>query len=352
MSKYWPVGKELTSSEARILQATLIIPLRNERGNIPKLEFAIRGITYPSLEIILVDDQSEDDTFQVLKKSFKDLEHVMILNSPGIGKKEAINYAISSSKGEVILTSDADCFWGSSWIEQMLVSFEDSSIELVAGPVLSKQMEGFLPGFQVLEWASILLVTNFGFAIQKPVTCSGANLAYRRSAFEKVKGFQGNEKNPSGDDEFLLKKIIVEFGAESVLYRPFKENLVITQPESNWKDLIYQKIRWAGKWKSHASLSHTLYAILPFILQLIWLSSFWFLFQGKLGYLNFSLLWGFKIVAESLAFGRILRSLEYQWRLSHLVATSFIHPFYVVGIGIGIIRGKYIWKGRENGRTD
>jgi cellulose synthase/poly-beta-1,6-N-acetylglucosamine synthase-like glycosyltransferase len=351
MSKYWPAVKNSTLPVATKLKATLIISLRNEVDNIPKLSTAIKGLPYPYLEVILMDDHSEDQTWQVLNKSFEGLESIKILKNPGIGKKSAINHAISISDGEVILTSDADCYWESSWIEEMLQSFENPNINLVAGPVLSQQKEGFLSGFQLMEWASILLVTNFGFAFHKPVTCSAANLAYRKSAYEKVNGFQGNENNPSGDDEFLLKKIIAEFGAESVFYKPFQENLILTQPESSWKDLIYQKIRWAGKWKSHDSKSHVVFALVPFILQLIWLSSFSLLFQGKLGYLSFSLLWSFKILAESLAFGRILRSLENPFRLSDLIVTSFIHPFYVVGIGIGIVRGKYLWKGRENGRS-
>jgi len=351
MSRYWPKGKSPTLSTAKRIQATLIIPLRNEEDNIASLRFAIRGITYPLLEVILVDDHSEDETLQMLYKSFGELENIKILENPGAGKKEAIKCSISISKGEVILTSDADCFWKNSWVEEMLESFENPSINMVAGPVLSKQKPGILSGFQLMEWASILLVTNFGFAINKPVTCSAANLAYRRSAYEKVNGFQGNENNPSGDDEFLLKKIINEFGPKSVLYKPLKENLVITQPESSWKDLIYQKIRWAGKWKSHKSLFHTIFALIPFFFQLIWLSSFLLLFQGKLGFLSFFLLWSSKILVESLAFERILRSLENPFKLPDLIITSFIHPFYVVGIGIGIIRGKFLWKGRENKRS-
>ncbi|MEN2283537.1 glycosyltransferase [Algoriphagus sp. SE2] len=352
MSKYWLLSHKATLPIATEITATLVISLRNESKNISNLELAIKGITYPFFETILIDDHSEDETFMKLQKSFEGFESIKILRNPGIGKKAAIDYAIASSKGQIILTSDADCIWGSAWVNQMLKDFEDPEIKLVAGPVLSKQIPGFLGGFQLIEWASLLLVTNFGFAIQKPITCSAANFAYRKSAFEEVGGFQGNEKNPSGDDEFLLKKIIERFGVTAVLYQPFKENLVVTEPESSWKSLISQKIRWAGKWNSHASLIHNTFSIIPFIFQMIWLSSFSLLFVGKFGVLAFSLIWSFKIFAESLAFRRILRSLENPFRLSDALLTSIIHPFYVVGIGMGILRGKYVWKGRENRRSD
>ncbi|WP_296704191.1 glycosyltransferase [Algoriphagus sp.] len=352
MSNYWPVGNLDAIPKTSEITATLIISLRNESENISRLVLAIMGITYPKIEIILVDDHSEDETFRKLQQSFAGFEQIKTLSNPGKGKKAAIDYAISVSKGEIILTSDADCFWESSWVERILQNFEDPNIRLVAGPVLPKQGEGLLSRFQLIEWASILLVTNFGFGIHKPITCSAANLAYRRTAFEDVGGFQGNEKNPSGDDEFLLKKIVAKFGATSVLYRPYKEYLVFTEPEANWKALIFQKIRWAGKWKSHASFSHMAFSLIPFIFQLVWLSTFLFLFEGKIGFLTFSLLWSFKILAESLAFQRILRSLEYPFRLADVVKTSLIHPFYVVGIGMGILTGKYTWKGRGNRRSD
>lgn len=352
MSKYWPLREKDELPRASKITATLIISLRNEAENISRLELAIKSIAYPNLEIILVDDHSEDGTYKKLQESFAGFEQVKILSNPGIGKKAAVNYAISISKGEIILTSDADCFWESTWVGRMLQNFEDPKIRLVAGPILTTQGKGLLSGFQLIEWASILMVTNFGFSIHKPITCSAANLAYRRSAFEEVGGFQGNEKNPSGDDEFLLKKIIGRFGATSVMYRPYKEYLVFTEPEESWSALISQKIRWAGKWNRHASFIHMAFSLIPFVFQVVWLSSFLLLFEGKSGIFTFSLLWSFKILAESLAFRRILRSLDNPFRLFDAVKTSFIHPFYVVGIGMGILRGKYAWKGRENRRSD
>ena len=129
-----------------------------------------------------------------------------LIRSAGSGKKAALQSGVHAAKTDLILTSDADCRWKSSWPQQMKAPFSNSSVQLVAGPVLTEKSDGFLAGFQLLDWASILLLTGFSFAQKKPLMCSGANLAFRKSAFLRVFGYAGNEHWLSGDDEFLLKK--------------------------------------------------------------------------------------------------------------------------------------------------
>jgi cellulose synthase/poly-beta-1,6-N-acetylglucosamine synthase-like glycosyltransferase len=181
--------------------------------------------------------------------------------------------------------------------------------------------------------------------------CSGANLAYRKSAFLEVRGFEGNRDFPSGDDEFLLKKIVKTYGARSCVYLPFAENLVQTTPETSWKALLNQRVRWAGKWKAHRSFWHAVSAVFSFIVQFVWLSSFGLLGFGSLGILVFSLAWSFKILAERRSLGKILTSLGIHYRKTDSVLTSFLHPIYVLTVGIGAIVGNFTWKGRRNTRS-
>jgi len=352
MSWAWPREKLIPKNSNQIIPATLVIALRNEAENLPSLISSINR-SLPSLkEVILVDDHSEDKTFLKLEQAYTNSEQVNVLLSPGVGKKAAINYAIDHAKGEVILTTDGDCSWKETWPALLIDSFKNPHIQLVAGPIVPLSQPWFLSGFQLIEWVSTLLVTNYSFEKGHALTCSAANMAFRKSAFYQVHGFEGNEQNPSGDDEFLLKKIIATFGERSVSYLPYQESLVKTTPESNWKDLIHQKIRWAGKWKSHSSLVHSAAAIGAAFFQVVWLSSLILLLMEEIEFLGFCSVWIFKFLAELVAFGRILRSLEIPFKLPVLIGTSLIHPFYVILVVLGVIRGKYIWKGRVTKRSD
>ncbi|MBN3584456.1 glycosyltransferase [Algoriphagus aestuarii] len=352
MRSFWPKASKWNSEAKTSISVSLLISVRNEEENLAQLHAAIIDIYDSVLEIIFVDDHSEDETFTQLVGYFQNDPKVQIFSNPGTGKKSAIDYAVSRSKGELMLTTDADCRWDAQWVGAMTKQFQTKDLELVAGPVLSYPGNKFLDGFQMLEWTSILLVSNFSFKIGKPLTCSAANMAFRKSAFLEVHGFRGNEENPSGDDEFLLKKIVAEFGAGSVYYHCSKESLVLTKPEKNWSALIHQKVRWAGKWRSHSSGFHVISSILPIAFQLIWASSFLLLILGNEGFLAFCVLWAFKILGEGLSFGRILRSLEKPISFPDLITTSLIHSFYMLWVAMKVTKGEYIWKGRLNGKEE
>jgi cellulose synthase/poly-beta-1,6-N-acetylglucosamine synthase-like glycosyltransferase len=207
---------------------------------------------------------------------------------------------------------------------------------------------GFFQKFQQIEWASVLLLTQFYFSKGAPLMCSGANLGFRKSAFWEVEGYSGNQHLLSGDDEFLLKKISSRFGSQACVYLPFRENLVKTVSHSTWQSLINQRIRWAGKWSVHRSFLHGFSAIFSFIAQFIWLGSIWFFCQNITFLFFLFLIWMVKILSERVALGRVLGSLSVPVSIGDFVLTSLIHPIYVIWVGIGSLRGKFTWKGRAN----
>ncbi len=329
------------------LTASLLIPVRNESPNLDRMLCLLGKIEEELEEIIFIDDQSEDDTFERLQELIKNRKSYKLIRSTGSGKKAALQSGVAAANTDLILTSDADCQWRSTWLEQMKAPFSDSSIQLVAGPVLTEGDDGFLADFQLLDWASILLLTGFSFVKKKPLMCSGANLAFRKSAFLKVGGYAGNEHWLSGDDEFLLKKIHQFFGKESTHYQFKKEALVRTQSETIWQAFFNQRIRWAGKWRAHQSLSHLLASVTVFLLQLVWLGSILFLFEGILGWAYFFTIWALKYLGEKFSLGGILEYYGEKPSESAFLWTSLFHPFYSLRIGFGAIFGNYSWKGRS-----
>lgn len=348
MAAKWPRSGPESFSGSQNPPVTLLIPLRNEAENLAALAAEIRKITYPKLEILLVDDGSEDGTFARLGEMAKADPRIEVLRSPGLGKKEAVTFGLKRAGAELILCTDADCSFPELWVENRVAAFADPKVQLVAGPVMSAGQAGFFQRFQQIEWASILLMTQFFFSQKKPLMCSAANLAYRKSAFLEVGGYEGNLQHPSGDDEFLLKKIAGRFGSKACLYLPFVQNLVFTQPQESLAELVSQRVRWAGKWRLHGGWSHGVSALLSFLAQLLWLGSGGLLWLGNVGVLAFLAVWMGKMTAESWALGRVLTSLKLRLLLVDFAKSSLLHPWYVLTVAVGAVRGKFEWKGRAN----
>ncbi len=350
LAKKWSIGQVQGIFEKKTSRkVSLLIPFRNEATVAADLINEFRKLPNPDLEIVLIDDQSEDESFTLFEEYSLSDSRVMVLKSTGVGKKAALEFGVKMAHGEIILCTDSDCKFPSKWVEKMAAPFEDPQVQLVEGPVISEvKKPGFFPRFQQIEWSSILLLTQYFFWIQKPLMCSGANLAYRKSAFDRVKGYQGNSHFLSGDDEFLLKKIHSTFGKGSSLYLPFRQNLVLTRAQGGLKELLNQRVRWAGKWKSHRSFFHAGTALFMVLAQLVWLESIYIFAQHRLTLVFFVWIWAMKVFSEKLALGKVLKSLELKTASLDFFLAAFFHPIYVLMVSLGTVFGKFTWKGRSN----
>jgi len=347
LAKKWPRKQAFDHLDSISEKVTLIIPFRNERRHIPILAEEIKKIAAQSVDVVLVDDHSEDQSLELLMIFLEGVAGIRFFKNPGQGKKAALSYGISQVTGGIILTSDADCMFPEKWALKIVEPLSDPAVQLVAGPVLSTTSgNGFFQKFQQIEWFSVLLMTQASFARKQPLMCSGANLAFRKSAFLEVGGYNGNEHVLSGDDEFLLKKIVQHYGSESCHYLPSKEVLVYTAAQSTWMDLLNQRIRWAGKWKAHPSFSHAFAAVFAFFVQLVWLESVYIFGQNWEVLVFLVLVWGIKVLSEMSSLGKVKASLGLRQGVGDFVLTSMVHPLYVIAVGLGALFLKVRWKGR------
>jgi poly-beta-1,6-N-acetyl-D-glucosamine synthase len=117
---------------------SILVPMHNEE-KIIRLKLAnLRKIKYPQdkVEVILINDASTDRTLDEIKNFFNltPWEPVTILNETiHRGKTEALNLALKQATGDVIIVSDADCFWSSDILEKTLPFLSDPSVGAVAG---------------------------------------------------------------------------------------------------------------------------------------------------------------------------------------------------------------------------
>jgi glycosyltransferase involved in cell wall biosynthesis len=188
---------------------SIIICARNEAENLKKFLPSVLEQDYPDYEVIVVNDCSEDNSYDILGKYLIKYPHLKISNihkDPKFthNKKFAQFIGIKAAKNEILLFTDADCQPESKkWIEVMASHFDDK-ISFVLGYGGYFKEKGLLNKYIRYDCMTIAM-QYLGMAIKGiPYMGVGRNLAYRRSLFFSKKGFGTHNHIASGDDDLFV----------------------------------------------------------------------------------------------------------------------------------------------------
>lgn len=235
---------------------TVIIPARNEAANIEHCVKSILDSTYPKslLEVIVINDHSTDNTASIVQQLQQQYQNLKLINleehldgNPlNAYKKKAIEIAIGQSKGNWIVTTDADCTTPSNWLHLYDAFIQENQSVLVAAPVMFTNNGRTLSLFQLLDFISLQGITAAAVSAGSHTICNGANLAYRKDVFYEVGQFKGIDQLASGDDMLLMFKIKQRY-PNKLGYLFHQEAIVTTEPMHSWRDFLNQRIRWASK---------------------------------------------------------------------------------------------------------
>ena len=327
---------------------SVIIPARNEEANIPLLLNALQVQTYPKelLEIIVIDDHSEDKTNEIVRK-YKDVKLLQlqddVINSY---KKKAIEAGIAAATGELIVTTDADCIPSAEWIKIIAAFKEEKHAIFIAAPVVINCNSSIVQMFQALDFMVLQGITGAAVYKKKLTMCNGANLAYEKKAFYEVNGFTGVDHIASGDDMLLMHKIWKKY-PDQIYYLKSKEAIVSTQSVSGWKEFFNQRIRWASKTTSYDDKRILPVLILVYLFNL---SFFALLIAGFWDYhylIYLLILWLLKTLIEFPFFKSLTIFFNKQWAIKWFFFFQPLHILYTVVSGLFGQFGKYEWKGRR-----
>ena len=97
---------------------SVIIPVYNVEKYILKCLNSIVNQTYKNLEIIIINDGTEDKSIELIKDSIKD-KRIKIYNRTNQGQANARNFALTKSQGKYVFYVDADDFISLDCIEKM-----------------------------------------------------------------------------------------------------------------------------------------------------------------------------------------------------------------------------------------
>lgn len=330
---------------------SVIIPARNEENNIIKLLSDLEEQNYPKdkFEVIIINDHSEDHTKEYVEnfmhRSVIDV-HLHNLYEQAISpKKEAIEYGIKQSRGEIILTTDADVRIGQDWLKEMNQAFHSKHVMMVFGPV-SYSGKGIFHHIQSLEFAALVGSGAASLRNKIPSMCNGANLAYRKKVFFEVNGFEENKIVPSGDDEFLMHNIFKKY-PEGVQFLKNQKAIVETSSSKKLKSFIDQRMRWASKWKYYKSNKTKMLAILIFVLNFLWAGFLLVTVFNKINPVYFLIGLLVKFIVDFLFVNKVMQFLKKRFHYFSFLLLELLYPFYVLLISVFGSVGGYKWKGRR-----
>ncbi|MFT5242103.1 MAG: biofilm PGA synthesis N-glycosyltransferase PgaC [Glaciecola sp.] len=329
---------------------SVIIPFRNEADNLPTLLASISRLNYPKTmyEIILVDDDSEDNSVEKINSrhlnncNISVVKNIRRTNSP---KKDAITTAINQSKHNWIVTTDADCSLPKYWLDAFDNYIQHHDAKLLIAPVALTDVDSFFKRFQTLDVLSLQAVTIGGFGIHKPFLCNGANLAYRKDVFNDVKGFEGNTDSASGDDIFLLEKV-VKIDKDSVHYIKNKEIIITTQPELSFKNLKSQRVRWAAKTSNYNNVFSKLTAIVVLFMNALLVCLPLLYLAHIVSLKTFIYTFTIKVLIDFLLLFKSARFFEQGQFLTSYFLSCIVYPFFSTYVAFTSAFTSYKWKGR------
>jgi cellulose synthase/poly-beta-1,6-N-acetylglucosamine synthase-like glycosyltransferase len=326
---------------------SILVPIRNEAANIALTLKSILANNYDQdyYEIIVINDHSSDQSVKIVEGISVKYPNLKLINLDAnlSGKKQAITYAINHATGEIILCTDGDCSVPKNWIQTFNEAYQNQNqLKLTFGGV-RYNTANFFERLLQMELMGLVGIGASSIKMGYPSMINGANFSYKKKVFIEVNGYQGNEHIPSGDDEFLLRKIHKAY-PNDVSFLKNKAAIVDTNPPENLKDLFNQRKRWSGKWKLHQDWFSKLIPVIIFIFNLSIISAI----LNSTFHFSFLILFLFlKLIVDYIYLSRMTHFNSKNLKIMPFIVLQIIYPFYVVFFGIASNYGRFTWKERN-----
>ncbi len=217
---------------------SILIPCYNEEKYIKKCLFSVSKQSYKNYEVIIIDDNSKDNSLKLIKEfiSKNKLKNFKISSlNENIGRAKALNIGLKKAKGELIVLLDADTILNENSLKN-IISYFDKDVGSVSGNIQTIQKENNLINkFQEIEYALSQEVFRYAQGISgNCIIIPGAFCAYKKEYIDKIEDETLSEDFDTSS-KILSKGLKTVFAEDAIAYTAIPQNLI---------DVISQRLRW------------------------------------------------------------------------------------------------------------
>ncbi len=334
------------SSSSNPEPVSVIVSAHDEETNLRELLPLLLKQDYPQFEIVIIDDRSNDGTFDFLLEETRRNPKVKMVHvdrtPPHVNaKKYSLTLGIKAAQYDRILLTDADCRPSSDqWISRMISPATESNVFVIGFSPYVKE-PGFLNKF--IRFESLLTALQYlAFGLMKsPYMGVGRNLSYRKSFFLAEKGFNQFMNVMGGDDDLFVNQHAKGTNTEIVTHA---EALMYSVPKKTWSDFFRQKRRHLSVGKFYRFKHRFWLGLFVVTWLMVWwlgiplsiLSDTYYYFIGALLFRTILLVFTFQSFTN-----RLSQKFEW-WTIPFL---DFLYSIYYLTTGLFTLGAKNVrWK--------
>lgn len=316
--------EKITSSP---LPVSVVIAVKNEAKNINELINNLSGLNYPAgkLEIILIDDASNDNSLKIMTELTAGKQEFQVLKVEAKqypGKKGALEFGISKAHHNFIMITDADCRPEKDWLLFASGKFSEGN-DLIFG--IAPFYDGTTAANKISRFENLRnSILSFGLAGSGSYyTAAARNFGFRKDSFRRIQGYANTTETLSGDDDLLIREAV-------------KNNLTIGIMTSSGSK-VYSKSKESLKeyFAQRSRHTKTSFYYLPKIKLLL---GFWhlinilFLSTIILSFLNHMLIVLFliKIFTDLFIVIKLQKTFGYNFKILDIISLQIIYELFLI----------------------
>jgi len=230
---------------------SIVVPAYNEAVGIERAVRSLAASDYPDIEVVVVDDGSQDGTGDLVEAL--GLDRVRVLRQGNAGKAAALNRGIAASSGEIVVTVDADTLFEPQTLRRLVQAFADPEVGAVAGNTKVGNRHGLTGRWQHIEYVMGFNLDRRLYDVLRCMpTVPGAVGGFRREALLDVGGISGATLAEDTD-------VTIALGRSGWRVAYAEDARAWTEAPATLGELWRQRYRWSygtlqAVWKHRAAI--------------------------------------------------------------------------------------------------